>query len=840
MVRRVLLSIVIGALAVLGLTVPSHATTTISAAPNVSRSKGPVGWDVYRQLGELPQLSSGVETKQFSSFDKTGGNNDWWQGPNYCLRTINGQCVIAEDSGAGEVDEIWFTWNGGDVTSIGDITITLDGKQVVHAPVQDIVNGKLGAPFSYPLVGNADQSSGGTYIAVPMPFASSMVITTDSSSFYYHVTYRTFANSAGVRTFDPTDKATDVLATLQAAGTKDPKPALPHASTTTSPVSLASGASETVASTHGPGELTAIKVHLPQAPYVTPTSVTATGRAFGKGGSSTFTMKIDPNNNGVVLTRRLDPGIASQVASVAVNGNIVAQWAPNAANGLGEWAEESVTIPGNVTSGRSQLTITNSFVSSALDFNEFTYWAYSIVNGQNELTDQLQIGDVNSEFSHGYTIVAPTWSGVRTYFYPLSADQQAQLATARKLLQGLRLRIAFDGKTMVDSPLGEFYGSGFAVEPVNSLFFGVDPATGWYSAWWPMPYVRGATVSIYNGSGIAVSGAEADVTSAPNPQAAAKLLMGQDGYFETSSHAGATTAGQDWSYLQATGTGKFVGDTVDMLGPGNREFLEGDEHVYTDVSKTPQLNGTGTEDFYQSGWYFNRGTYSTPTHGNSAHLTDGTGCDSGSDCTTAFRLMLAESVPYGSNITFGIEHGETDNIAANYASTAYYYGQATPSVRQADLLTVGDSASEAAHHYTSTDPGAVASLTETYEGSNTAPNPLTMTTRATNAPVSFTMTLNPSNDGAVLLRTSDQANGYQSVAVSVNGQQLAPWVQPLNNPFHQWLDDMYQLPASLTAGHSSLTITLTPTSGAPPWSAAAYRLLAQGQFIPTVSNQDGQ
>ena len=259
---------------------------------------------------------------------------------------------------------------------------------------------------------------------------------------------------------------------------------------------------------------------------MTPTSVTATGRAFGKGGSSTFTMKIDPNNNGVVLTRRLDPGIANQVATVAVNGDIVARWAPNALNGSGEWAEESVTIPGNITSGKTQLTITNSFVSSALDFNEFTYWAYSIVNGQNKLTDQLQVGDVNSEFSHSYSIVAPTWEGVRTYYYPLNADQQAQLATARKLLQGLRLRITFDGKTMVDSPLGEFYGSGFAVEPVNSLFFGVDPASSWYSAWWPMPYVRGATVSIYNGSGIAVSGAEADVTSAPDAQAAAKLLTG--------------------------------------------------------------------------------------------------------------------------------------------------------------------------------------------------------------------------------------------------------------------------------------------------------------------------
>ncbi len=826
-VRKILLSLLIGSLAVLGLT----AAPSAAAAAHTTTNKGPVGWDVYRQLNDLPYLTSGVGTKQFSSFDRTGGNNDWWSGPNDCLRLIGGQCVIAEHSGAGEVDEIWFTWNGGDVTSVGDITITLDGTTVVHAPLQDIVNGKLGAPFSYPLVANADQSSGGVYIAVPMPFASSMLITTDSSSFYYHVTYRTFADAVGVHTFDPTDKAADVLATLRAAGTKDPKPALPGATTTTTALAIAPGASATVASTHGPGELTAVRVRLPQIPYVTPTSVTATGRAFGKGGSSTFTMKIDPNNNGVVLTRRLDPGIADQVATVAVDGDIVGQWAPNAGNGSGQWAEESVSIPGNVTSGKTQITITNAFVSSALDFNEFTYWAYSIVNGKNTLTDQLQVGDVSgdatSEFVHGYSIVGQTWQGVRTYTYPLDATQLAQLATARKLLQGLRLRISFDGDTTVDSPLGEFYGTGFAVEPVNSLFFGVDPSTGWYSTWWPMPYLSGATVSVYNGSGIAITGAQAQVTAAPDPQVAMKLATGQDGYFRTQSHAGPTTPGQDWTYLAATGTGKYVGDTVDMLGPANREYLEGDEHVYPDTTKTPQLNGTGTEDFYQSGWYFNRGPYNTPTHGNTAHLADGTGCDANSDCTSAFRLLIAEAVPYGSNITFGIEHGETDNIPATYSSTAYYYGRATASVHQTDQLTVGDPASESAHHYTSTDPGSVTSLTETYEGNDGTPNPITMATRATTAPVSFSLALDPNNNGAVLLRTSDQNSGYQSVAVSVNGQRLAPWVEPLANPFHQWLDDTYQLPTSVTTGHSTITVTLTPTSGAPPWSAAAYRVLSE-------------
>ena len=44
---------------------------------------------------------------------------------------------------------------------------------------------------------------------------------------------------------------------------------------------------------------------------------------------------------------------------------------------------------------------------------------------------------------------------------------------------------------------------------------------------------------------------------------------------------------------------------------------------------SPQIHGTGTEDYYQSGWFFNRGPYSTALHGNSAHLTSHTGCAQG-------------------------------------------------------------------------------------------------------------------------------------------------------------------------------------------------------------------
>ena len=60
-------------------------------------------------------------------------------------------------------------------------------------------------------------------------------------------TYRTFADAVGVRTFDPADKALDVLAAAQKWGTVDPKPAARGATTATRSVSLAAGQRVTLA-----------------------------------------------------------------------------------------------------------------------------------------------------------------------------------------------------------------------------------------------------------------------------------------------------------------------------------------------------------------------------------------------------------------------------------------------------------------------------------------------------------------------------------------------------------------------------------------------------------------
>jgi serine/threonine protein kinase len=165
----------------------------------------------------------------------------------------------------------------------------------------------------------------------------------------------------------------------------------------------------------------ALTGHNTSAPSSAPCSRTVIddGRAFGPGGSSRFTVTIDPANTGVRLTRRLDAGIAMQSATIRVNGAKAGVWQPLPGEPVYRWKDQTVNIPSPLTAGRRSLTITNTFVSSTLDFNEFTYFVDHQVNGVWTRADTVDVGPGHppSEAAHHYRITGQTFAGPRTFDY---------------------------------------------------------------------------------------------------------------------------------------------------------------------------------------------------------------------------------------------------------------------------------------------------------------------------------------------------------------------------------------------------------------------------------------
>ncbi|GAB3743024.1 DUF2961 domain-containing protein [Microlunatus parietis] len=713
------LTFVLVLMLVIGTAAPAAAnpptTTTRTKAAEAVRH-GTVGWDTFRRLDRLAEIGRDAKALQFSSFDRTDGNNDGFEGTYSCLAETDAGCVIADHTGAGEITSIWFTRDGGDVSKTGKITIELDGETVVDAPLQDLVDGKLGAPFTYPLVANADQSSGGVYVKVPMPYRSRMKITTQHNPFFYHVNYRTFATADGIETFDPADQALDVIETLRAAGTADPKPEQPNPRTIDKITKIAPGASAVLAESDTAGALTGIKLKLPQL-AVTPVDRTRTAPK-----------KPSPSGLDPRKARWIRPDLRTAAAT-----------------------------------------------------------------GETRLSDEI-------------------------------------LAKAR-------LKITFDGEVTVDVPLGEFFGSGLGLYPVKSLMFGMDVKTRTLTAWWLMPYAGSARVELYNGTDTELRGAASSVAVSDDPGWAEQLADGTVGHFRATANREHATFGLDHLFLEATGTGRVVGvaQTVEGLIPtGNqRNYLEGDERLFVDGSASPDQHGTGTEDFYEGGWYFNRGTFSAPLTGNPSHELAGGGCEF--DCTGLYRLLLADGIDFESMIRFGIEHGPGNDADAITGSTTFWYGSADRTLQWTDSLDVGDDTSETEHDYSAAAPGEVITATSRYEGIDGPAEPITLDGRATTGKISFTLAVAEDNRGVLLRRLSDQAEPYQTARVSVDGKDAGLWRQPLGNATRRWLDDSHPLPAALTAGKTSITVILEPTGDA-NWHAAAYQALSRRPAAPDTED----
>jgi hypothetical protein len=95
--------------------------------------------------------------------------------------------------------------------------------------------------------------------------------------------------------------------------------------------------------------------------------------------------------------------------------------------------------------------------------------------------------------------------------------------------------------------------------------------------------------------------------------------------------------------------------------------------IYIDGEEKPSIIGTGTEDYFSSGWYFDRGQYSAPFHGVVMK-------DEKLGRISAYRWHIEDAMPYEKSIKVTIEHGHNNEAEADYSSVAYYYefGPAKP------------------------------------------------------------------------------------------------------------------------------------------------------------------
>ncbi len=805
-----------------GLTGPASPARAATAAPPVQGALVDPN-AALTDLSLLPSLWSGVLAGQTSSVDPAGLNNDGSPG-NILYKTAAGASVVFDASGPGVVDDIWVA---GSLHAMGNIVITVDGAATpqVDMPATQFFSGTT-APFLAPLVGDKAVSSGGDYSHVPIPFPRSCVIAFTGTTAYWDVGFRRFPAGTRVPAFAPGESLAGAVGFWAHAG-RDPWGGAATAAVG-GQVNLAPGATVALAHLRGPAELDALHLTVPEAAVVPGPAITAVGMAFT--GTSQFTMRLDPHNTGATLVRRLDDAVANQAATVAVDGVPVGSFStPGGTTGPDFWRNASVAIPASLTSGRSSVTVT---VTAQAPFTAFGYWMTARVNGKLVTTDALPLTPP-AEQAHAFSVAQLLWQQRLTSRY--LSPNRAKSAAA---LSSLRLRIAFDGSAapQVDAPVGLFFLAGTGAGSVRALVDAVDPATGELAAYWPMPFARDATITLTNTGATAINDVGYGVSTQPDAGVATALASGAVGYFHaTYRKASPTAASGEYTVLDASGTGKLVGVSMVLATPPGMPYglenLQGNADLTVNGDPQPAFRGTGTEDFFEAGWYFQNGPFTLPDHGSPVEWI---GPDD-ADHISAYRLFIADAVPFNNGALLTLQVGPTGNLQADYSSVALWYGLPRPTLTPVDALSLTDTAQAAAHHLTLTPAAPPAQTAAAAAGTAAAsvppvppvPGAVTFTVAA------FTVHVPPDNRGVELRAEIDACPGHAAVAVSVNGIALGLWQYPGQNCAEPRATTRFLVPATVSAGARTLRIRLTARAGPgaapgsrPTWTASAFDVLA--------------
>ena len=389
---------------------------------------------------------------------------------------------------------------------------------------------------------------------------------------------------------------------------------------------------------------------------------------------------------------------------------------------------------------------------------------------------------------------------------------------SEEFLRRAELEMRWDESPYPDvvAPVGMFFGPAVRPEAVRAMPVKVEllPENRMrLTSCFRMPFWRSARIALVNrsrGSAGPLGPIRAEIHVTPP-----RFDENEAGYFRTLYREGRTEMGRDWLLYRAAGTGRLLGVVQTMDGA---HYCEGDEHFAIDGAGSPQINGTGSEDYYLACFWPNR-NFNFPFAGcvGDVKLRPGAAC--------YYRFHLEATVPFYGEIDARIQHGGRSDIVSEYRSLAFAYLRRKPALRETDLLDVANPTSERMHDYRATRSTLTEETAASHEGSDTETVVRDRGRRHEGGEITFTVAIEPGNAGMRLRRRLDQNVGRQSAEVYVDGEYAGTWYHADHNPHLRWFDSDHDVPATLTRGKSELKVRLVPREGDGhgPWTDFRYQ-----------------
>ncbi len=374
---------------------------------------------------------------------------------------------------------------------------------------------------------------------------------------------------------------------------------------------------------------------------------------------------------------------------------------------------------------------------------------------------------------------------------------------------------------------------GGVVQP-QSLLVGQDN-DGWLYCHFPMPFWKSAHLEVLN-----QSDEEIQIEYVLN--VSEETYPKQSGYFHALWRQEAPLRpGEDFCVLDTFGHGHYVGCVItfsSVYGDSPykqndyiRGFLEGDARFYIDDNRTPHVASTGTEEYFNWGWYDllrHDKVFQYPMHGYPVHVLDD------QDHSVMYRFHFTDVVPYYRSFRFMLEHGPVGRWPGNYSATAFFYQKETSRLVLTDEIDIGDLTSEEAHGYLCEGTINTDFYLLPYEGgyqlalsddsAEDREHTLKDFGRVWDKSCTFTAEIEANNNGVKLRRrsycgfgsegdleenrTNPVLTAPQAVEVFIDGQKAGEWTIPSGHARRAWRDTDFEIPAEFTTGKTSISITL--------------------------------
>lgn len=357
----------------------------------------------------------------------------------------------------------------------------------------------------------------------------------------------------------------------------------------------------------------------------------------------------------------------------------------------------------------------------------------------------------------------------------------------------------------VQAPIGAFFAVPHGSENVSSLPVSAKKLADnkiRLTSFWPMPFWQGAHIYLDNRSGLSIPDVEIKIKI--NPM---EYNESECGYFTTMYRRGDTEHGRDWLLFDGPGWGHLAGVIQTMNG---EHYCEGDEHFYLDNACSPQLNGTGSEDYYL-GCFWPNTKFDSPFAGcvyDVYKLGGGLKENFYRLPAAYYRFHLEAPIPFYRYIDARIQHGAYSNIQSRYSSLAICYMQKKIVLNQCDFISTGNEASRSMHKYSASDETKQIEVYSPCEGNYADTFEMQKGLVHKSSEIRFQVAIDPLNEGIKIRRRIDQKLGRQKAKVFLDNEYVGTWYDTEINPHLRWYDSDLDISAKFTSGKSEIDVLL--------------------------------